>query len=115
VPNKHDRAHYLALLQNAIQRKHGCGAVHRETVFVHETCDKTTIWRGDVEVFALTGHAEAERCYAWSHVEGGTDGKVLNSQNLRLITVLGKRPVDSPAMAVRAAIFYDVQPAPVRE
>ncbi|HEV2329713.1 MAG TPA: hypothetical protein VGY56_13105 [Verrucomicrobiae bacterium] len=36
-------------------------------------------------------------------------------EKLRLITVLGKRPVDSPARAVRAAIFYDVQPAPMRD
>ena len=115
MANQQDKAHYLGLLQNTIQRKHGCGAVHRETVFVHETLDKTTIWRGDVEVFDLTGHTEAEKCYAWSHVETGTNGTVLNSETMRLITVLGKRPVDSPQMAVRAAIFYDVQPAPVRD
>ena len=38
---------------------------------------------------------------------------VINSDHFRIITVLAKRPVDSAAMAVRTAIFYDVQP-PVR-
>jgi hypothetical protein len=64
-------------------------------------------------VFELQGHLEADKCYAWMHHENGTTGTVLNSKNVRLITVLGKRPVDSPEVAVRAAIFYDVQPVSV--
>jgi hypothetical protein len=72
--------------------------------------DGQTIWEGNVEVFDLKDHAEAERCYAWSHREEGMNGHVLNSENMRLITVLGKRPVNSPEMAVRTAIFFDVQP-----
>jgi hypothetical protein len=70
--------------------------------------DEQTVWKGDVEVFGLTGHAEADTCYAWSHSETHKGGGV------RLITILGKRPVDSALMAVRAAIFYDVQPVPVQ-
>jgi hypothetical protein len=85
-------------------------AVHRETVHVHERLGSKTIWEGEVEVFEISGHPDAEKCYAWSHHENGTSGAVLNSENMRLITVLGKRPVDSPEMAVRTAIFYDVQP-----
>lgn len=77
--------------------------------------DDQTMWAGEVEVFDLIGHAEAERCYAWSHREKDTNGNVLNSEKFKLITVLGKRPVDSPKMAVRAAIFYNVQPAPFRD
>lgn len=69
------------------------------------------MWTGEVEVFDLMGHAEAGTCYAWSHREKGASSRILNSENMRLITVLGKRPVDSPQMAVRAAIFYAVQPA----
>ncbi|HXB60026.1 MAG TPA: hypothetical protein VNU95_10695 [Candidatus Acidoferrales bacterium] len=72
--------------------------------------DGQTIWEGNVEVFDLKDHLEAERCYAWSHREEGTSGHVLNCENMRLITVLGKRPVNSPEMAVRTAIFFDVQP-----
>lgn len=106
---------YLKLLQRAIEEKHKCRAVHRESVLVHETVENRIIWTGEVEVFDLTGHAEAAKCYAWSHRETGASSGILNSENMRLITVLGKRPVDSPQMAVRAAIFYDVQPAPLRE
>jgi hypothetical protein len=99
---------YLGLLQVAIQQKHNCMAVHRESVHVHEALDNQTVWKGEVEVFDLTGHAETNKCYAWSHRETRGAG------NVRLITVLGKRPVDSALMAVRTAIFYDVQPVPVQ-
>jgi hypothetical protein len=98
------------LLQRVIQQRHRCEAIHRESVHVHEVLDGQTIWEGNVEVFDLKDHSEAERCYGWSHREEGTSGHVLNSENMRLITVLGKRPVDSPEMAVRTAIFFDVQP-----
>jgi hypothetical protein len=98
------------LLQRAIQQRHRCVAIHRESVHVHETLDGQTIWEGNVEVFDLKDHSEAERCYAWSHREEAMSGHVLNCENMRLITVLGKRPVNSPEMAVRTAIFFDVQP-----
>jgi hypothetical protein len=100
----------MRLLQSAIEQRHNCGATHQESVHVHERVDGQTVWEGEVEVFELTGHAEAQKCYAWSHHEKGMSGSVLNSDHLRLITVLGKRPVDTPQMAVRAAIFYDFQP-----
>ncbi|HXC34481.1 MAG TPA: hypothetical protein VNV43_01315 [Candidatus Acidoferrales bacterium] len=106
---------YVALLRRAIEERHKCGAVHRESVYVHETWDDQTIWSGEVEVFDLTGHGEAVRCYAWWHREKGAGNTVFNSEKLQLITVLGKRLVDSPEKAVRAAIFYDVQPAPMRD
>ena len=99
---------YLALLQLTIQQKHNCVAVHRESVPVHEALDEQTIWKGEVEVFDVTGHAETDTCYAWSHA--GTHKGV----GVKLITVLGKRPVDSASMAVRTAIFYNVQPAPAQ-
>jgi len=100
---------HLTLLQVAIQQKHKCAAVHRESVLVHETQGGQTIWRGEVEVFDLMGNAETDKCYAWTHSEMPKGGSV------RLITVLGKRPIDSALMAVRAAIFYNVQPAPMRD
>jgi hypothetical protein len=116
VTKKQEKPDYLTLLQLAIEERHKCRAVHRESVHVHESMDDRTIWAGDVEVFDLNGHAEANQCYAWSHLEkGASGGTILNSENMRLITVLGKRPVDSPKMAVRTAIFYDVQPAPMRD
>jgi hypothetical protein len=115
VTKKLEKPGYLTLLQRAIEEKHKCGAVHRESVHVHETVDERTIWTGEVEVFELTGHADAAKCYAWSHREKGASGNILNSETMRLITVLGKRPVDSPQIAVRAAIFYDVQPTLLRD
>jgi hypothetical protein len=115
VANKQDKSDYLALLRMTIEKKHGCDAIHRESIPVHEKFNDKTIWQGNVEVYELTGHPEAQKCYAWSHHEKGTNGSVLNSESMRLITVLGKRPVDSPQMAVRTAIFYDVQPVPVRD
>jgi hypothetical protein len=114
VAKKDDKKEYVNLLQAAIQQKHQCVAVHRESVYVHEKLDGQTIWEGQVEVFDLTDHADAGKCYAWSFHEKGMRGNILNTESVRLITVLGKRPVDSPAMAVRAAIFYDVQPAPAQ-
>jgi hypothetical protein len=106
---------YKNLLQTAIELRHNCIAIHRESVHVCETLEGQTVWEGEVEVFDLTGNTEAEKCYAWSHREKGISGKVLNTDHLRLITVLGKRPVDSPQMAVRTAIFYDFQPIPGRD
>ena len=111
MTKKQEKPDYLTLLQQAIEERHKCRAVHLDSVHVHETMGDKTIWAGEVEVFELAGHADANRCYAWSHREPGTSGSVLNSETMRLITVLGKRPVDSPQIAVRAAIFYDVQPA----
>ena len=46
-----------------------CGAIHRDTVSVHEVFKGETVWRGDVEVFDLTGHPKAKRCYGWSYGE----------------------------------------------
>jgi len=110
VRKRQEKCDSARLLQRVIQQRHRCEAIHRESVHVHEVLDGQTIWEGNVEVFDLKDHAEAERCYAWSHREEGMNGHVLNSENMRLITVLGKRPVDSPEMAVRTAIFFDVQP-----
>lgn len=100
MPHKLD---HLTLLQSAIEQTHKCMAVHSQTVPVHETLDGQTIWKGEVEVFALDGHAEAKKCYAWLREA---------ESNARLVTVLHKRPVNSPEMAVRSAIFFDREPAP---
>jgi len=55
---------------------------------------------GVVESFALTGHARAKRCYAWSYQDNG---------ETRYVNVLEIPPVDSPQMAVRAAIVSGSQ------
>jgi hypothetical protein len=65
---------------------------------VHEVFRGKTVWRGEVEVYDLSGHPEAKRCYAWSHREGP------NAQGERFVTVLELPPVKDPQSAVRVAI-----------
>lgn len=95
---------YLARLQSAVRQTHNCEAVYCETVPVHEVVDGRTVWKGEVEVFDLTGHGEAKRCYAWVYQEGG--------EGARYVTVLERPSVNSPRMAVKSAIFFNAQPAP---
>lgn len=96
--NKHE---YLDRLQVAIQQLHKCGAVWKYTAPVHELFRGKTVWRGEVEVFDLTGHPKAKRCYAWSHREGPDD------QGERSVAVLEIPPVKDPQTAVQAAIVAE--------
>ncbi len=88
-------------LQKAIKRMHGCESRHLETVHVHETHEGKTVWEGDVEVFGIVGHPSATIVYAWSEATTGT--------KRRFLAVLRVPTVDSPAKAVQASIFADVQ------
>ena len=54
-----------------------------------------TVWDGVVELFELTGHPQAKRCYAWSFIDNGEP---------RYVAVLELPPVNSPRAAVQAAI-----------
>ena len=82
---------------------HNCGATWRESVPVHEIFRGKTLWRGDVEVFDLTGHPKAKRAYGWSHPENA-DGT-----GERFVAVLEIPPVDSPQTAVKMAIYSDIK------
>jgi hypothetical protein len=95
---------HITALAAVVRQTHNCDAVHCETVLVHETMDGQTVWKGDVEVFELSGHAEAKKCYAWLYQD--------DENRARHVTVLDKHAVNSPKMAVRSAIFFNVQPAP---
>jgi hypothetical protein len=95
VANKQD---YLARLQTVIQHLHNCGATWRESVPVEEVFQGKAIWKGNVEVFALTNHPKAKRCYGWSHPDGAGD------TDERFVTVLEIPPVVSPETAVKMAI-----------
>ncbi len=91
---------YIARVQTAIQHLHNCAATYRETVPVHEVFRGQTVWKGNVEVFDLSGHPQAKRAYGWSHPDkGGTDE--------RFVAVLEIPPVESAVTAVRAAIITD--------
>lgn len=93
-----NKADYIARLQLTIEHLHKCGAVHRETVPVHEVFQGKTAWKGDVEVFDLTGHSKAKRCYGWSYGEPE-----------EFITILELPPVDSPYAAVKVGIAYQIK------
>ena len=53
-------------LKKAIKRLHGCDAERVRTETVIETYEGRPIWTGQVEVFSVSGHAQAKRCYAWT-------------------------------------------------
>jgi hypothetical protein len=82
-------------IREAIQTMHKCTAKYVESVDVVEKFEGKTVWDGVVEVFDLSGHAQASRCYAWTFKEDGQQ---------RYVTVLELPPVTSPATAVQAAI-----------
>ncbi len=73
------------------------------TVPVHERFKGQTVWRGEVEVFDLTGHPRANRAYGWSHLDGPKD------ERERFVTVLEIPPVESAETAVRASIMADIK------
>jgi len=77
---------------------HKCAAVWRDTVPVHEVFQGKTVWRGDVEVFDLTGHPKAERCYGWTYGEPE-----------EFITILELPPVNSAQTAVKVGVAYQVK------
>ena len=87
-------------LKAAVEKTHGGVATIQETVPVSETYQGKLVWEGIVHVFALTGHATATKCYAWSSpIEG--------SKKRRFYAVLHAPPISSPQDAVRAAIIQE--------
>ena len=91
----------LPALVEAIRHLHGCGATFVSSVPVHETLLGSTVWDGEVQVFALQGHPTAKLAYAWSHATEGA--------KRRFVAVLHEPPVISPADAVRASIVADAK------
>lgn len=91
----------IQALQKAILDLHGCVAVHVGSEAVRETFHGETVWQGVVEVFEITGHPKAKRCYAWSHAESGS------KLGRRYVAVLELPPVFSPVEAVRAAVVQE--------
>ena len=96
---------YIESLRAVIGKLHGCDSKHVESVPVHEVFQGQTAWKGIVEVFDITGHPKAKRCYAWSHLDGDKD------QSTRYVAVLEIPPVESPQTAVRASILSDIKNA----
>jgi hypothetical protein len=92
---------YIEKLQSVILHLHACKSAWVESAPVHEVFRGQTVWKGNVEVFTLSGHPKAKKAYAWSHPEGPDD------TGERFVTVLEIPPVVSPLTAVRASIMAD--------
>ena len=89
---------YIAEIQAAFLRLHGCDADYVETVPVVEEFHGETIWQGDVEYFAHTGASRSN-----TRVRMGIHSTT-ESGGRRYFTVLELPPVTSPQTAVEAAI-----------
>jgi hypothetical protein len=88
---------YVAELRATIRRLYRCDASHSRTEAVKEVVNGQVMWEGNVEVFALLGHDEALRCYAWGHLHDNGKWEVT--------TVLAIPPVVSASSAVIAAFI----------
>jgi hypothetical protein len=86
----------LDALRDAIRHMHGCDSTWVESVPVTEQFGGAIVWTGEVQVFELTGHPKAARCYAWSHATEG--------ERRRFYAVLQLGPVTDAVTAVRASI-----------
>lgn len=84
----------------AIERVHDGKAAFVRTEHVHETHAGETVWEGDVHVYSLEGHPEADTCYAWAEPNEKTGLH-------RIFAVLRLAPIKTAADAVRASILAD--------
>jgi hypothetical protein len=89
----------MEALRKSVMDLHGGVATWLESIPVEETFQGKTVWKGQVQVFSLSDHPTASRCYAWSHETTGGKRK--------FFAVLHQGPVDSPQAAVRAAIVAE--------
>jgi hypothetical protein len=94
---------YIERLKQVIYQLHKSDSQHVESVPVVEAFRGQTVWEGIVEVFTLTAHPKAKRCFAWSH-RAGKDGS-----DERFVAVLEIPPVTSPQTAVKVAIAAEVK------
>lgn len=92
---------YIPELRATIRRLHRCEASHTRTEEVKQVIDGRVIWEGSVEVFALLGHDDALRCYAWGNVDAQGRWEVT--------TVLAIPPVVSAETAVLAAVAAKIK------
>lgn len=91
---------YRDALVKAFRDLHGCEAKHIETVPVMERFQGKTVWEGDVEVFALSGHPTASRGYAWAYDK---------AKGSEVVAILELPPVISPKTAVQVAIVGKIR------
>ena len=85
----------IAAMRRAVQALHGCAAEHLQSTLVHEVRDGRTLWSGQVEIFRLSGHHEADRAYAWAHDDGS---------EVRYVSVLNLPPISCASDAVQTML-----------
>ncbi|MGD0207861.1 MAG: hypothetical protein ABSC89_09680 [Verrucomicrobiota bacterium] len=91
---------YIERLQQVIFHLHKAGSTWVESVPVHEVFQGKTLWKGDVEVFELTGHPKAKHCYGWTYGEPE-----------EFITILELPPVTDAQSAVKVGVSYQIKKA----
>jgi hypothetical protein len=91
---------YIERLEQVIFHLHKAKPTWVKSVSVHEVFQGKTVWQGDVEVFDLTGHPKAKRCYGWSYGEPE-----------EFITILELPPVDSAQSAVKVGVAHQIKKA----
>ena len=92
---------YIPELRATIRRLHRCDASHTRTEAVKQVIDGRILWEGKVEVFALLGHDDALRCYAWGNLD--------DHGRWEVTTVLAIPPVVSAETAVLAAVAAKIK------
>ena len=91
---------YIDRLKLVIQHLHKCGAIYVGSVPIEEVFNGKQIWKGDVEIFHLTGHPKAQRCYGWTY--GDPE---------EFITILELPPVTDAQSAVKVGVSYQIKKA----
>src|SRR6266699_13402 len=91
---------YRNRLQLVIEHLHKCSAHWLRSEYVKEEFQGKTVWEGDVEVFGVTDHPKAKRCYGWTYGEPE-----------EFITILELPPVDSAQSAVKIGVAYQIKKA----
>jgi hypothetical protein len=97
-PLKNHRSTSEFGLKQVIFHLHKANPIWVESVPVHEIFHGKTVWQGDVEVFDLTGHPKAKRCYGWSYDEPE-----------QFITILELPPVTDAQSAVKVGVSYQIK------
>ncbi len=92
----------IEAIRETIESSHGCIATHATSTPVHLTRGKEVVWDGIVEIFNLSGHAPANRCFAWKVRNNDPDLRAGET-----IIVLASPTVSDPQTAVR----WDLAPS----
>jgi len=87
---------YIEKLTEAISAVHECRCSHFGTEHVKEEHEGEIVWDGDVEIFQLMDHPEANVAYGWGWDTG--EGEIA------YIGILNLPPIGQARDAVRAAI-----------